>query len=286
MGLDTASFRADIYVDDILFLGETRSADELAAFTNMAPERLCLGCGLRVSESFVPISVGERGHLFTASTKLLKFALRALSASANEDDMSVEEVALLQAIRPLLQNADGHFLATLIALVQSLLEGKTDCPISGVFGAGKTRAAAAMIGGLLVMDPTLKIMVVTKENVAALAFTRHFGGGFRQECSQPYSPVGQFMAEVHLALNDEGQQYGNLDEAAAIVRIPRNGLVVWCGDHKQTPGGLRKGEGARAFRRKLMQRPVGLRGDTVFIQPHTMGASRMCATSWALKPMD
>ena len=31
-----------------------------------------------------------------------------------------------------------------------------------------------MIAGLLVMDPTLKIMIVTKENVAAHAFAKHF----------------------------------------------------------------------------------------------------------------
>ena len=45
------------------------------------------------------------------------------------------------------------------------------------------------------------------------------------------------MSEVDIALNDEGQQYGNLDEASAIARVPRKGLVIWCGDHKQTPGG-------------------------------------------------
>ena len=61
----------------------------------------------------------------------------------------------------------------LTVLVQSILEGRTDCPISGVFGAGKTRAAAAMIAGLMVMDPTLKVMVVTKENAAAHAFAKH-----------------------------------------------------------------------------------------------------------------
>ena len=31
-----------------------------------------------------------------------------------------------------------------------------------------------MIAGLLVMDPSLKIMIVTKENVAAHAFVKHF----------------------------------------------------------------------------------------------------------------
>ena len=86
-------------------------------------------------------------------------------------------------------------------------------------------------------------MVVTKEN-AARAFAKHIeslqlqviigslsGGGFHQECSQPYSPVARWMREVDMALNHEGQQHGNLDEFSAIARVPRKGLVVWCGDH-------------------------------------------------------
>ena len=60
-------------------------------------------------------------------------------------------------------------MATVSSILLAILEGKTDCPVSGVFGAGKTRAAAAAVAGLLVMDPALKIMVVTKENVAAQA---------------------------------------------------------------------------------------------------------------------
>ena len=104
----------------------------------MAPERLCLGCGLRVEENFTPISPGERGPLFAASVKLLQFALRASSASASAKGFTEEEGALLLAIRPLVTNPDCHFLAVLTALVQSILEGRTDCPISGFFGAGKT----------------------------------------------------------------------------------------------------------------------------------------------------
>lgn len=65
-------------------------------------------------------------------------------------------------------------LATLSSLLLSLLEGKTDCPISGVFGAGKTSAAAAAVAGLITVDPTLRIMILTKENVAAQAFAEHF----------------------------------------------------------------------------------------------------------------
>ena len=49
------------------------------------------------------------------------------------------------------------------------------------------------------------------------------GGGFHQECSGIQS-----SCQV-----DGG---GGLDESSAIARVPRKGLVVWCGDHKQTPG--------------------------------------------------
>ena len=319
LGLDTKNFVADVFVENILYLGDTRSADDLSVFTKMAPERLCLGCGLRVDEPFAPISTGERKKLFYAAQKLLTFVLHEVSAQT----LSGEETALKIALRPLIINKDGHFVAAVTSMYQSLLEGKTDCPISGVFGAGKTLSAAAMIAGLLVMDPSLTIMIVTKENVAAHAFVKHFlrlglpesinclvgrlvgyvemkkgpanqtaldippafrndvlrskrvivgcGGGFHQECQQPYSPVASWMEEADVALNDEGQQYGNLDEASAIARVPRKCLVVWCGDHKQTPGGLRKTDEAKAFRRKLLRRPIALRGDTKHLQPNMLG---------------
>ena len=319
LGLDTKNFVADVFVENILYLGDTRSADDLSVFTKMAPERLCLGCGLRVDEPFAPISTGERKKFFYAAQKLLTFVLHEVSAQT----LSEEEAALQIALRPLITNKDGHFVAAVTSMYQSLLEGKTDCPISGVFGAGKTLSAAAMIAGLLVMDPSLTIMIVTKENVAAHAFVKHFlrlglpesinclvgrlvgyvemkkgpanqtaldippafrndvlrskrvlvgcGGGFHQECQQPYSPVASWMEDADVALNDEGQQYGNLDEASAIARAPRKCLVIWCGDHKQTPGGLRKTDEAKAFRRKLLRRPIALRGDTEHFQPNMLG---------------
>ena len=90
---------------------------------------------------------------------LLTFVLHEVSAQT----LSEEETALQIALRPLIINKDGHFVAAVISMYQSLLEGKTDCPISGVFGAGKTLSAAAMIAGLLVMDPSLTIMIVKRK---------------------------------------------------------------------------------------------------------------------------
>ena len=64
-------------------------------------------------------------------------------------------------------------MATLTAVVLALIEGCTDLPLSGVFGAGKTRSAGILMVGLLVLEPDLKLMILTKENVAAQAFADH-----------------------------------------------------------------------------------------------------------------
>ena len=55
----------------------------------------------------------------------------------------------------------------------ALCEGRTGLAISGVFGAGKTRSAAAILAGLLVFDPSLQLMVLTKKNIAAHAVAEH-----------------------------------------------------------------------------------------------------------------
>ena len=34
-----------------------------------------------------------------------------------------------------------------------------------------------------------------------------------QECGQPYSPVSDWIKEVDVALEDEGQQYGNMQKS-------------------------------------------------------------------------
>ena len=53
---------------------------------------------------------------------------------------------------PLAKYVDGHLSATVLALLLFLVESKTDSPITGVFGAGKTRATAATIARLIILS--------------------------------------------------------------------------------------------------------------------------------------
>ena len=182
----------------------------------------CVGAGIANILPFNEAHMGlERGPLFAASVKLLQFALRASSASASEKGLTEEEGALLQAIRPLVTNPDCHFLAVLTALVQSILEGRTDCPISGVFEAGKTRAAAAMIAGLLVMDPALKVMVVTTENAAAHAFAKHI-----ESLQLPPSLEDKFGRLVGCSLTQCHFLCGN-DRLPCVAGTNQSGIPEW-----------------------------------------------------------
>ena len=47
---------------------------------------------------------------------------------------------------------------------------------------------------------------------------------------------------------DESQQYGNYHEIASLAAIQQPALIVFVGDHRQTPGGLSKVE---------LQQPTG-----------------------------
>ena len=147
--------------------------------------------------------------LFTAAHKLLMFVLHDVSAEAFND----EEHALHAALKPLIGNEDGHFVAAVISLVQSLL-------------AGKTLSAAAMIAGLLVMDPTLKIMIVTKENVAAHAFAKHF---LKLGLDSINSLVGRLVGYVELQKGPANKTDLDVPPAFRNDVLRSKKLLIGCG---------------------------------------------------------
>ena len=156
-------------MDQIYFIGDSRSASELEVFINMPIERLQVGCSLQCTLSYVPLEPSSRPVLFSAAVKLLRFVMSSESCQTH----TLAEIALWHAMYPLLCNPDEHVLAILESLVLALVEIRTDLPLSGVFGAGKTRSAAILVVGLLVFESNLNLMILTKENVAAQAFAEH-----------------------------------------------------------------------------------------------------------------
>ena len=85
------------------------------------------------------------------------------------------------------------------------------------------------------------------------------GGSATAELSMRYSTFSLWLSKVWFAFMDESQQYGNYHEIASLAAIQQPALIVFVGDHRQTPGGLSKRRAAAANRKKLLQRPLGLR---------------------------
>ena len=117
-------YQAWLHIEGLYYLGETRSVDEFNIFSQMPAERLCLGCGVQSDERFGLMPPQDQGKLFAATLRLMHLAL-----TDRLKDVTDDEEQIRQALHPLVHNRDGHFLATLSALLLSLLEGKTDCPI-------------------------------------------------------------------------------------------------------------------------------------------------------------
>ena len=165
----TEGGRVQMTMHHIELLGETRSADDLGVFCTMPPERLTIGCGLYNHERPESSHPNQKGLLRNAAIRLLCTIL-----APGQSDQDNEELAQYkQVCKGIRQQNDGHFLSMVSSLVLAILTGRTDLCVSGVFGAGKTRAAAALIAGLMIVEPDLNLMVMTKENTAAKAFADH-----------------------------------------------------------------------------------------------------------------
>ena len=237
LGFDEA-YQAWLHIQGLYYLGETRSVEEFGIFSQMPAERLCLGCGVQSDETFGPLPPQDRGKLFQATLRLMRLML----VDEPPLDVTDDEEQLRRALMPLVHNRDGHFLATLSALLLSLLEGKTDWPISGVFGAGKTRAAAAIISGLITVDPSLKIMILTKENVASQAFAEHIIGlsfptwiekkfgrlvGFFMALQNQTTSSTRLMSPLPIAMMFSAPNKSSLDAVAGFAVSVRVSTARW-----------------------------------------------------------
>ena len=61
------------------------------------------------------------------------------------------------------------------------------------------------------------------------------------------SSFSLWLSKVWLAFMDESQQYGNYHEIAALAAIQQPALLVFVGDHRQTPGGRQQPTGKSFF---------------------------------------
>ncbi len=69
------SLRLNVMLDQLYWVGDSRTASELEVFINMPIEKLRVGCGLQCTLPHLPLGPSSRPLLFSAAVKLLRFAL-------------------------------------------------------------------------------------------------------------------------------------------------------------------------------------------------------------------
>ena len=138
-----------------------------------------------------------------------------------------KKMELRTIFRKFRRQKDGHFVSMVTCLLLAVLTGRSDSCVSGVFGDGKTRAAAGLIAGLMIMDPSLNIMVMTKENTAAKAFTDHLLALGLPEVV--YSRVGRIVGYLESRKGTSHQTRLDIQPEKRNDILSQKKLLIGCG---------------------------------------------------------
>ena len=148
-------------LEELAFLGDTRSRHELLVFAQANQSRLPLTMGIVQPNIPVRRMASERKtQLVDALVRILsRFLTPATIPMAGAYDSYYREYLI-----PLAAHGDGHVLTVSIAMLLAILTGRSDLCIAGVFGAGKTRSLAVLLIALSCELGDFAAIVYTKEN--------------------------------------------------------------------------------------------------------------------------
>ena len=155
-----------IVLEQLAFLGDTRSRCELLVFAQANPARLPLTMGILQPNIPVRRMMSER------RTKLTDALVRVLCRFLTPIGVALpgeHECYMRDCLLVLAGHGDGHVLTVAVAMLLAILTGRSDLCIAGVFGAGKTRSLAVLLIALSCELDDFSAVVYTKENVAAKA---------------------------------------------------------------------------------------------------------------------
>ena len=155
-----------IVLEQLAFLGDTRSRRELLVFAQANPSRLALTMGILQPEIPVRRMASERKTKLNDA--LVRIPRRFLTPATVTLPGS-HDLYLRDKLLSLAGHGDGHVLTVAVALLLAILTGRSDLCIAGVFGAGKTRSLAVLLIALSCELDYFSAVVFTKENVAAKA---------------------------------------------------------------------------------------------------------------------
>ena len=130
-------------------------------------------------------------------------------------------------VLPIAADEDGHVVAATSAVALALATGKLDVCVQGLFGAGKSRAAAILLLGLMALDTEgeCHFQVTCKENTGTRSFIEMVE--YLQFPTELYQCIGRIVSDRE-AQNAAGT-YFDIRHSAKTDRLPKCRLLVMTG---------------------------------------------------------
>ena len=214
-----------VRVFDVFALGQTKPVKELLAVAHTPSSRRPRGLGIHCMPDTATAMIPARKAVLQS---LLTTLLRRFLTPRHQKMNIPYDDWFRAVVLPIVADSDGHVLATVCAMAFSIATGKLDLSIQGLFGAGKSRAAAILIAGLLALDPErrLRYQLICKENTGTKSFIEVLI--YLQLPADVFKRVGRLISDGEA--NKPGQSTSkDLPHTVRQKRMPECDLLVMTG---------------------------------------------------------
>ena len=216
----------NIFVREVYAIGHTRTAKELTAVAKIPTSRIARGLGLlteNVSADSTPPP--RRATLQSLLCRLLRRMLTPWHVPM--PDIKYDNWFRTKVL-PIVADEDGHVIAATSAVALALATGKLDVCIQGLFGAGKGRAAAILLLGLIMaldMDGECHFQVICKENTGTRSFVEMVH--YLEFPTELYQRIGRIVSDSEA--QKTSSTYFDIRHSAKSERLPQCRLLVMTG---------------------------------------------------------
>ena len=126
-------------------------------------------------------------------------------------------------VLPIAADEDGHVVAATSAVALALATGKLDVCVQGLFGAGKSRAAAILLLGLMALDTEgeCHFQVICKENTGTRSFIEMVE--YLQFPTDMYQRIGRIVSDREA--QNAASTYFDIRHSAKSERLPQCRLL-------------------------------------------------------------
>ena len=214
-----------IHVKEVFAIGHTRTAKELIAVSQIPPSRVVRGLGLlteNVAADAIPPP--RKATLQSLLCRLLRRMLTPWHVPMPELKY---DSWFRTKVLPIAADEDGHVVAATSAVALALATGKLDVCVQGLFGAGKSRAAAILLLGLMALDTEgeCHFQVICKENTGTRSFIEMIE--YLQFPTELYKYIGRIVSDREA--QNAASTYFDIRHSAKSDRLPKCRLLVMTG---------------------------------------------------------